>query len=236
MKIKKSIVSIGMATVLLVSPMTAFAQNAEPNAFTKHVMEWEEQGIDANHTEVRNAVLDYIEQHIEPGVFASLHIDREERPLGILVYSFTEPISEEHQQAMRELVSEPAKIAFREVTYTEDELIEKQREVDAQVFELEDITVYHTSLDIIGNQIEIGVEEPTEEVVQKLHELFGEEMISVVQGMQATLLGDSGDDSSGAAENEQSDSVEDKTDESNDTSNILLRAIMMITSLFQKMF
>ncbi|MBU9720082.1 MULTISPECIES: hypothetical protein [Bacillaceae] len=141
---------------------------------------------------------------MDPSQFASLHLDYEQNPAGTIILSFTVEPSDEVKKEIEALVADdPGDVAFRVVPYTEKELMEKQREIDHAVFEenvLEDkgISVYYTSPDIINSRVEVGISPFNEETVAVIHELFGDEMVEVVEGQQPQLL--IGDDAIGNKE------------------------------------
>jgi hypothetical protein len=119
-----------------------------------------------------------------------MHIDRTDNDLGLLVFSFINPIDKAHKEEMEQLVKEPTDIIFRNVDYTEQALSEKQAEIDAEWtwFEEKGISLLHTGVDIIGNQVEIGVLPYTNETPQLIYDEFGEDMIHVVEGQEIDLL------------------------------------------------
>ncbi|MRH43511.1 hypothetical protein GH741_12560 [Aquibacillus halophilus] len=208
--------------ILFSSPIVGLANPAD---LTEKILEWEKQGIDPNHSEVIDKIRDYIEKNIDDGIFASLHIDREERDLGILVFSFTEPIAEEHKQAMEQFLTEHAEIQFREVEYTEDQLLAKLEEMDFEDFKDEGITIHHTSLDTIGNKIEVGISPYSEENVNVIKEQYGYEMITVVESDQSAVLED----------NEQAETA--NTDETQaDDKNFLKRILASIKEWVGNLF
>ncbi len=164
------------------------AESGEVDSFTEQMQVWEEQGVDPNHTEVTENIMDYIDENIEDDVFVSMHIDREQRDLGVLVFSFIEQISEEAKQDIKNLVEEPAEIELREVTYTESELTKKQEEIDLSEFEDRGITIHHTGVDVINNQVDVGILPFNEENAQIIYDEYGAEMVQVVEGVDAQLL------------------------------------------------
>lgn len=187
----KMIVSL-LLSVFILGTLPVYAAENE-KTLEEQLQEWEEAGIDPNHTEVIENIRNYINENVEPGAFSSLHIDREEKQVGIIVLSFTEEITPQVKQDIEALVSEPAEVAFRVVEFTEEELMAKQNEVDAAVFEKKvlepkGITVTHTSTDIIHNQVEIGISPFNEENSEMVYEHFGKDMLRVVEGEHAQPL------------------------------------------------
>lgn len=211
----KEAIFIGVLTIALFLCIEKYVTSvhAESDPFTEQMQEWEEQGIDPNHTEVVEAVRGYIDKHINDDVFASLHIDREEKELGIIVLSFTEDIAKHHKQALKALETEQSKISFREVEYTEDELISKQAEIDFHAFENEGIKIYHTGIDVIGNQVEIGISPYNEENAEIVYDRYGTDMITVVEGAQATA--EAAVDTAQQIEEKQNDTELQTEDEDN---------------------
>lgn len=130
---------------------------------------------------------------MEPGIFASLHIDREEHLSGVIVLSFTKELSADVKKEILALVEDPAKVEFRVVQYTEEQLMKKQKEIDTAVFENEvfkgeEVSVYHTSSDIINNKVEVGISPYNDATKQLIFDHFGSEMVTVVEGQQMDLL------------------------------------------------
>ncbi|GAA0379111.1 hypothetical protein [Bacillus horti] len=166
----------------------------EEKSFEELLVEWEAAGLDTNHTEAIEKIKAYVEQNIEPGVFASLHIDREQDPFGVVVLSFTKELSEAQKEEIAKLAEEPSEISIRVVEYTEQELNAKQAEIDKAVFEegaLKDlgITVYHTGTDIINNKVELGIDPFNEANVKAVKDYFGNpDYLNVVEGHQAHTL------------------------------------------------
>ncbi|MDQ0256750.1 hypothetical protein J2S74_004172 [Evansella vedderi] len=191
---------------------TVFSEEGEKVRLEERILEWEEAGIDPNHTETIEEIRSYLERHIAPGIFASLHIDRDERDLGVIVLSFTEDISGETKREIEALVEEPSEVAFRVVKFTEEQLREKQREIDStvfeqNVFESEGITVHHTSPDIINSKVEIGISPFNDGTAQFVYDYFGDEMINVVQGYEVQLLIREGKPAGDAVETEEAMTV-----------------------------
>lgn len=177
----------GIAVCFLIGLMAVQTVQAdeETSSMTEKIQEWEQQGVDPNHTEAVEKLRRYVEEHFSDGEFASLHISREERKLGTIILSFTSMPSEAQQEEMRALVEEPAQVEFREAAFTEEQLTSKQQEVDQAIFEekrFEDqFQVHSTSVDIINNRVQIGINERTEENIQTLEDAFGREWIEVVE-------------------------------------------------------
>lgn len=210
------IVIISVSGALFVSA----EQDEDREDFEDQLLEWEEQGIDPNHMDVIEEIKSYMEQNIsaEP----SLHIDREERDLGNIIISTTSPLEEEHKEAMRKLTEEPAEIAFREVAFREEELQNKQAEIDMNSFEDEDINIHHTSVSITDNIVEVGIEPFNAKNAQLVYEEYGEDRIEVVEGHEATTLD---------TENSSDEMVENEQDQSNHM-NFIQRVSNWFTSLF----
>ncbi|WP_202079841.1 hypothetical protein [Caldalkalibacillus salinus] len=181
-----------LTTALLFGTCLGGAVQAEEEAdFTEQLMEWEAAGIDANHTATIENLRAYIDANIDPGTFAGLHIDRDERLLGTIVLSFTEEVSEETKQDMEALLSENARLQIRIVDYTEQDLMAKQEEINKVFINddgyiTEDIKMDHAGVDMINNVVEIGIRPFNEETAQVVYDRFGDEMINVVEGHALT--------------------------------------------------
>lgn len=166
--------------------------NDEKQNREQQLMEWDKAGIDINYTEEIEGIHRYVSNKLEPGTFASLHIDREEHLSGVIVLSFTNELTAEMKDEIRALVEKPEKVEFRVVKYTEDQLMKKQQEIDIAIFENEvfkdeGISVYHTSSDIINNKVEVGISPFNDTTTQLILDQFGDEMVTVVEGQQMEL-------------------------------------------------
>lgn len=157
--------------------------------FTRQVLEWEAQGIDANHNVVREKMMAAIKASSDNQYFASMHIDREQRILGTLVFSFTQEPSEKLKDKLMSLKDELAEIEIRVVKYTQEQLYAKQDEVHRKWDQLaeEGIKITFVSSDIINDAVEIGIYPYEETHAKRLKELFGE-MIRVAEQPPATTL------------------------------------------------
>lgn len=81
---------------------------------------------------------------------------------------------------------------------SEDTLTNKQKEIDQYVFEAhakefadKGITVTNTGV-AVGDYVEVGITPFNEENAKYIYDIFGKELVKVVEGVQATTLG-SGD-------------------------------------------
>ncbi|WP_163583107.1 hypothetical protein [Gracilibacillus saliphilus] len=170
----------GSAFVL---PTTVFAE-ATGEEVEGTMIELEE-GM--NHNGTIEDAQQYIEEHLSDS-FAGLYVDREEKQTGVVVLMFTESIADKHRQALEGFAKQPEDIEIREVDYTEEQLIEKQREIDGDGFEYDNFTIYHTGVDIINGKVVVGIDPLDERNVQFLYNKYGEELVEVVEGEQATTL------------------------------------------------
>ncbi|MGN8648019.1 hypothetical protein ACTNEO_18290 [Gracilibacillus sp. HCP3S3_G5_1] len=182
MKNKTWICSVILGVTLFLP--TVVLADAEVEELERSMIELEE---DVNHTETIEKAQQYIEEYLADR-FAGLYIDREGQLSGVVVLMFTEPIAEEHQQALEGFAEQPEDIKIREVDYTEDQLIEKQKEIDDAGFEYDNFTIYHTSIDIINGKVVIGIDALNEDNRQFLYDKYGEELVEIVEGEQATTL------------------------------------------------
>ncbi len=198
----------------LVSTSLLFSEqasaNTEPNQSEREklLVETNEEGVDINHYETIEKLRDYIKNNVNDGSFASLHIDREEALTGVIVLSFTKELSQNMKEEMNALVEKPTEVTFRVVDFTEDELIEKQREIDIasfeeSVFEAKGISVYHTSTDVINNKINIGISPFNAETAQVIYDYFDSDMIKVEEGQQVHTLIDVATEETEASEDVQ---------------------------------
>lgn len=182
MKNKTWIWSVILGSTLFLP--TVVLADAEVEELERSMIELEE---DVNHTETIEKAQQYIEENLADR-FAGLYIDREEQLSGVVVLMFTEPIAEEHQQALEGFAEQPEDIKIREVDYTEEQLIEKQKEIDDDGFEYDNFTIYHTIIDIINGKVVVGIDALNEDNRQFLYDKYGEELVEIVEGEQATTL------------------------------------------------
>jgi hypothetical protein len=87
----------------------------------------------------------------------------------------------------------PVSIQIQQVS-NEDELTQKQNEIDRYVFEIHEedfakkgITVTNTG--VIGEYVEVGITPLNEENSNYIYEIFGKDKVKVVEGVQAVTLG-----------------------------------------------
>jgi arginine repressor len=81
-------------------------------------------------------------------------------------------------------------------TATSDALLQKQSEIDSYVFEkhadeLEKQGIHVTNTGAVGNVVEIGITDYTDEKANYLYGIFGKDLVKVVEGQQAVLFGSS---------------------------------------------
>ncbi len=203
---KRIFTCVTIAVVLAVFPAGVLAD--EDDSFTNQIEEWEEQGIDPNHTEVIDEIRAYISEHIEDDVFSSLHIDRDKSDLGVIVLSFTEELNSEHEAEMKQLVTEPAEVEIRYVEFSEEELMSKQQEIDSNGFEYDRFTIHFTGVDVTENAVKVGIEPYNEENSQVIYDQYGSEMVNVVEGEQPVLLDDSSENMAGDVSSETIEATE----------------------------
>ena len=141
-------------------------------------------------------IQEYINENIHEDLYASLHIDRNESGKEIVVLSFTQEIEASKKNDILALADDPSLIIFRTVDFSEKELFQKQREIDASWKSLAEkgINVYTSSINVFINRVEIGVDPLNEETIAELNQRYGSEMIEVVQGYEVHLLGDAGEE------------------------------------------
>ena len=205
-----------VSTSLLFSAQALANSELNQEEREKLLVETDEEGVDINHYETIEKLRDYIEDNVNDGSFASLHIDREEALTGTVVLSFTKELSPTMKGDINALVEDPAKVSFRVVDYTEDELIEKQREIDfaafeETVFEAKGISVYHTSTDVINNRVNIGISPFNAETAQVIYDYFDSDMIKVEEGQQVHTLIDVATEETDATEEVKTISIDNAT-------------------------
>jgi hypothetical protein len=210
---KQSIKHMFKVSLLTVCAMLLFVSSAFAAEITPEMLErWEKEGIDVNHMETIEKLRAYLAENIDQSMFAGLYIDREEVLTGTIVLAFTEELSAETKAELEALVQPPALLKIRTVTFTEEELLAKQREIDTAVFgeyiggdplDLDSefvvaenpfqeygFEVTNTGVDVIHNRVEIGILPYTSENAEIVYDMFGREMIHVVEGARFELLYD----------------------------------------------
>jgi hypothetical protein len=93
----------------------------------------------------------------------------------------------------------PSVISAEEVTLqakSNDALLQKQSEIDAYVFEqhkdeLAKQGIQVTNTGAVGDKVEVGILDYTDKKADYLYNLFGTELVKVVEGQQAVLLDNS---------------------------------------------
>ena len=154
----------------------------------------------------------YIEANLSD-IFASLHIDYDASGREKIVLSFTEEVSPKHKEAILALADDPEAVVFRLVDFTEKQLLAKQAEINAAWNSLlaEGIKVHYTGINVFINRVEVGIEPFTEENVARIHELFGSEMVKVLEGQEIRALAmENGVEPVMAPENDSAQSVPEK--------------------------
>ncbi|ADI00084.1 hypothetical protein [Salisediminibacterium selenitireducens] len=170
--------SIVMVSVLFLRPDTAAAE------------EDFEDGVDPNHTDVREAIQAYVDEELSDS-FASMYIDRDERELGVLVFQFTEMPDDSHIDAMHALTDDDAVLDIREVDMTEQELQSIQSDIDADGFSRDGFSITHTATMIQNGTVEVGINPYTDEHADALYDQYDADTITIVEGQEATV--DSGE-------------------------------------------
>lgn len=131
-------------------------------------------------------VQQYAAEQISPDIFASVHIDWENRE-PVIVLSVTQPLSEKQEKELKALAGKE-KLEIRQVDFSEKELLQKQQEIDVQAFEDQGVKIWHTGINVWTNRVEVGIEPFNEQTAQLVYDKYGHEMITVVEGHQAVLL------------------------------------------------
>ncbi|WP_058306220.1 hypothetical protein [Gracilibacillus massiliensis] len=180
-------ISFIMVIILLNLPADSVGAEVGSEGLTKDIVELEEDGVDPNHTQAREKVLDYIDANVSD-TYAGMYIDREERDLGVLVFLFTEELSNHHKEQIESLIEEPAEVSFKQVAYTEQELMEKQDKINEDGLEYDEFSIYNTGIDIINTKIEIGIDPYSEGNAQVLYDKYGKGLINVIEGSKASTL------------------------------------------------
>jgi hypothetical protein len=87
----------------------------------------------------------------------------------------------------------PVSIQIQQAS-SEDELTQKQNEIDRYVFEkhakdFADKGIIVTNTGVIGEYVEVGIAPFNEENSNYIYEIFGKDKVKVVEGVQAVTLG-----------------------------------------------
>lgn len=151
-----------------------------------------DQPVSSQAPDYKNSIPEiqnYIDENLRD-IFASLHIERNDKGQEIVVLSFATEVSPNHKQAILALAENPELIDFRLVDFTEQELMAKQREIGAawDSFSAEGIKIHTIGINVFINRVEVGIEPYNEDTIAKIHQAFGSEMVEVVQGYEVQLL------------------------------------------------
>jgi len=138
-----------------------------------------------------NEIHDYVYKHLHD-IFASLHIERDDEGREKIILSVVTDVSPSHKDAILALAKNPELVVFRVVDFTEQQLAQKQREIELARDSLikEGIKIHHTGINVFINRVEIGIEPYNKESITKIHKILGSEMIEVVQGHEIIPLTD----------------------------------------------
>ncbi|OEF97420.1 hypothetical protein [Desulfuribacillus alkaliarsenatis] len=138
-----------------------------------------------------NQIQDYIKENIDYEIFASLHIDWDLHAKGAIVLAFTEELTKAQQADILNLVDDPDLVKFRVVEYSEKTLRSKQYEIDQQwaALEADGIKVRTTGVSVYTNKVEVAIEPYNEQTNAKVYEMFGSDMVEVVEGFEIQILG-----------------------------------------------
>jgi len=126
------------------------------------------------------AVHNYAAKHIDPEIFASIHIDWvNEQP--VIVLSVTEPLGAEQEKELKALAGKE-KLKIRIVDYSEKELLQKQEEIDMKAFESEGVKIWSVGINVWENRVEVAIEPFNQETARLVYDKYGKDMIKVVEG------------------------------------------------------
>lgn len=135
-------------------------------------------------------ITEYIARNISNDTFSSMHLERKAGGNEKLILSFTAEIPASHRRQILGLARNPGLIVFRRVDFSQNQLMQKQREIDRlwNTLAREGIQICHTHIDAVTNRVEIGIDPYTKAAAAKLRQRFDPAMIQVVQGHPATPL------------------------------------------------
>lgn len=86
----------------------------------------------------------------------------------------------------------------------------------------------YTGIDVIGNQVEIGIDPYNEATIQLVHDTFGKKMIHVVPGLQAETMG--------AMEDEFVTTEDGTTTNDHEDLNLLQRLLQVVSDWISHLF
>ncbi|MDQ0338452.1 hypothetical protein J2S00_001236 [Caldalkalibacillus uzonensis] len=132
-------------------------------------------------------VQEYADENIDADIFASIHLEWENERM-LVVLSVTEPLRDEQQLALQQLVQEPAELKIRIVDYSAEELYRKQAEIDMRAFEYQGVKIWYVGVNVFDNRLEIGIDPFNEDTAQLVYDQYGEDMITVVEGHEVKTL------------------------------------------------
>jgi hypothetical protein len=167
----------------------------------------------------------YVRENLQD-IFASLHLEDQDGRR--IVLSFCKEIENSQKDEILALADDPSALVFRVVDYSENDLNQKMAEINQlwNSLESEGINIYHAGINVFINRVEIGIDPFNENTVRKVEQAFGSDMIKVVQGHQAQLLGN----------NAELMIEEDGAQAVSDNPGFFRRLVNFIKSLFKGIF
>lgn len=179
----------------IIEPMivTDKGSQLEPQMVDKGLVN-PDQPVSSQAPDYKNSIDDiqtYIYENLGE-TFASLHIDRDDKGRERVILSFVAEVSPSHKEAIKAIADNPELIVFHLVDFTEQQLAEKQKEIDSawESLKTEGIKIHQTGVNVFINRVEIGIEPYNKDSIAKIHEFFGSEMVEVVEGHEVHLLAD----------------------------------------------
>ncbi|MCZ0703227.1 hypothetical protein J2T56_001493 [Natronobacillus azotifigens] len=211
--------------VLLLSSITFSTVFAEEDT-DRVIIEEVEDRVVSNYLEDQEIALTYIDEHLRDS-YETMYIDWDENNENKLVFLFRDPVDTAHQEAIRALVEEPSAIVFDEVLYTKEELIAKQKEIEAGGLEYDNFTINYLSSNVMNGTVNVGIVPYSEENAQILYQAYGNDMIVVEQGDEFTTM-----EMGIMARTSDQDAVEEIKEEEEEELNFFQRLFRAIRSWF----
>ncbi|MCD8511249.1 MAG: hypothetical protein LRY73_16195 [Bacillus sp. (in: Bacteria)] len=155
------------------------------------VEEWEKRGFSLSI--LGDVIKNYITKEVGEARVAHAGMGVNEQEDWILEVMVTEMLDEELEKKVREMAGD-LPVVFKIAEYTEEELWEKYHEIETIVyaeegFSFEGFDFVDVGINPTANRVEIWIHPFTEENIQHVYDLFGEEMLEVVDSGPAHTIG-----------------------------------------------
>lgn len=146
----------------------------------------EDSEIDQLEQESYQQAIDYLEEHYSDS-FETLHMEWKDG-VSQYVLLFTDNISEEEQDIIRELVNDGSDVRFETVPFSKDELLAKQSEIEAGGFDYDGFTINYLGTDLLNGVVNVAIVPYNNENAQVIYDKFGENTVHVEEGDAVTTM------------------------------------------------